>query len=352
MRAQASTVAGAADVQLASSAPGDDHELEEPPQGSKWEVISRSYLRTVIEAQIPTFRARPYIQDETNLLEQLTNGLPTTLRDEFCWSLCFHPAFIRRLCYEGFLPICSEIANGTGLYVLLPKLHTRRCVLEFAQLRVPKSTRKRARGFRMSVNRAFSRVMDGCVEQHGEDWLHPPMRAALSRLFEWERSRGGVAYGRREGVAACEGGHGSAMASFELWDEAGQLVAGEVGCVSGRCYTSFTGFHCVANAGSVQLALTARLLERAGFAFWDLGQEFDYKAQLGARLWPRLQFLEHFRAVRTQPSSLYEVSCDDDLLANPALLLRQGGDAAPAERAPDAEIEGALHAGDMALPNG
>lgn len=316
----------------------DDRQLAEPPQGPKWAAPARAHLRKVIECQIPTFRARPYIQDEAHLLEQLAGGLPTTLRDEFCWSLCFHPAFIRRLCYEGFLPICSEIANGTGLFVLLPKLHTRRCVLEFSQLRVPKSTRKRVRGFRMSVNRAFSAVMAGCVQQHGEDWLHPPMRAALASLFEWERARGGVAYGARGGHE--RGSAGSAMASFELWDEAGALVAGEVGCVSGRCYTSFTGFHSVANAGSVQLALTARLLERAGFAFWDLGQEFEYKAQLGARLWPRLQFLERFRAVRSQPSELWRVAAEEELLADPALLLRQGA----AERAADGPLE-ALDAG-------
>ena len=69
-----------------------------------------------------------------------------------------------------------------------------------------------------------------------------------------------------------------------------------------------TGFHRVANTGSVQLALTARLLERAGFAFWDLGQEFEYKLKLGARLWPRVQFLERFHAVRGEASRLAEVA--------------------------------------------
>ena len=169
-------------------------ELEEPPQGVQWAATQRAYLRAIIEEQIPTFRARPYIHDQQHLLELLAAGLATTLRDEFCWSLCFQPAFVRMLCHEGFLPICSEIANGTGLYVLLPKLHTRRCVLEFGNVRVQKSTRKRARGFRMSVNRAFARVMEGCVEQHGEDWLHPPMRAVLSRLHDWEQARHGVAH--------------------------------------------------------------------------------------------------------------------------------------------------------------
>jgi hypothetical protein len=56
------------------------------------------------------------------------------------------------------------------------------------------------------------------------------------------------------------------------------------------------------------MALTGRLLERSGFAFWDLGQDFAYKAKLGATLWPRLHFLECFHRVRDTPSQLESVA--------------------------------------------
>ena len=52
------------------------------------------------------------------------------LDGDFCWSLSFETAFLRALCYEGFLPICCELGGGSGLYVLLPKLHVQRCVQE------------------------------------------------------------------------------------------------------------------------------------------------------------------------------------------------------------------------------
>ena len=43
-------------------------------------------------------------------------------------------------------------------------------------------------------------------------------------------------------------------------------------------------------------ALLPRLLERAGFAWWDLGQEHEYKRRMGAAVWPRRRFLDAFRA--------------------------------------------------------
>ena len=78
-------------------------------------------------------------------------------------------------------------------------------------------------------------------------------------------------------------------------------MAGEVGCVVGRVYTSFTGFfdkkrHSA--AGTVQMCLTGRLLERAGFAFWDLGQDLEYKLGLGAKAAPRAEFLALCRGAR------------------------------------------------------
>ena len=97
-------------------------------------------------------------------------------------SLCFSPRFIAALCYEGLLPICCELGGGTGLYVLLPKLHAERCVLSFDALHVPKKVRKRARRYVLTCGRAFDAVLDGCIRQHGESWLYPPLQTALRAL--------------------------------------------------------------------------------------------------------------------------------------------------------------------------
>jgi Leu/Phe-tRNA-protein transferase len=89
-----------------------------------------------------------------------------------------------------------------------------------------------------------------------------------------------------------------------------QLVAGDLGCMVGSVYTSFSGFHFGDGTGSIQLALTGRLLERAGFGMRDLGQEHTYKAALGASTLPRREFLAKFRQLTSLPNRLREVVGD------------------------------------------
>ena len=202
-------------------------------------------------------------------------------------TLRFAPDFVRALISEGFLPICAELGGGTGLFVLLPKLHERRCILRFDTLHTPKKLRRRAlrQSYTLTVGDSYDAVLAGCLRQHSDSWLHPPLCAALAAM----RSPSGGAVAR--------------TLSFALW-RGEQLVAGEIGAVTGSVYTSFTGFHAADGAGAAQIALTARLLERAGFAFWDMGQEHEYKLKHGAIVVSRCEFLDAFRRGRCRPSCL------------------------------------------------
>ena len=130
----------------------------------------------------------PRIRDLSELREAMRDDrLPRRMRGgEFCWSLSFEPSFVSALLYEGFLPISSEcgarLGLGTPLYVLQPKLHVHRCILEFPQLHVSRKTRKVAKRYRLTISTAFDDVLAACVQQHGENWLYPPMRRVLSSL--------------------------------------------------------------------------------------------------------------------------------------------------------------------------
>ena len=349
---------------------------------------TKDNVADLIKSHDASFRTgRPFIKSSDHLLQLIEEGLETTMRTDFCWSLNFTPLFLAHLVREGFLPICSDLSGSDGLWVLLPKWHKtvsfqwknpdfllknpdfllknvefiikQRCCMKFSELvskhdifciqteescikneefcikmmnlqHVSKSARKKAKKYRLTADAAFDEVIDRCVEQHGENWLYPPMRAAFRALHHWGKARDAAAAvdgaGAGAGVemvggGAAAGGGGGAEAggtrpplpagfpaladevrfhSFEVWSADGSLAAGEFGAVVGGVYTSFTGFfdHAFPGAGTVQLCGMARLLQDAGFAFWDLGQEIPYKVGLGASLLPRAEFLAEFRAAR------------------------------------------------------
>ena len=61
---------------------------------------------------------------------------------------------------------------------------TKGCILRFDAVHVPRKTRRRAKRYRLSVGSAFDEVIDGCIEQHGESWLYPPIRSLLTSLSD------------------------------------------------------------------------------------------------------------------------------------------------------------------------
>ena len=133
----------------------------------------------------------------------------------------------------------------------------------------------------------FDRVWEACEMQYARSWckwLHPPLRQALRSLHDYPQ-------------------HGVRVLSFELFDDEGQLVAGEIGSAVGGYYTSLTGFSLKhrKSAGTVQLLCTGKLLQRAGFRWWDLGMEHGYKLALGAELVCRREYLSKLKLAALDP---------------------------------------------------
>jgi len=229
----------------------------------------------IITMQIPRFRARPYLADASALSDALDSGLVTSLAGDFCWSLNFSTEFVGALCYEGLLPICCELGGGTGLYVLLPKLHAERCILAFDRLHVSRKVRQRAKQFVLTANADIAGVLRGCISQHGESWLYPPLRKALCDLAAADAAAlpsaleaphtEASAPSRCAATPPCDPHAANApmptgaevdvavgepprvhICSFELRRD-GQLVGGEVGCIVG-CGAA-QGARTVARAG-------------------------------------------------------------------------------------------------------
>ncbi|POM67353.1 Hypothetical protein PHPALM_16672, partial [Phytophthora palmivora] len=210
-------------------------------------------------------------------------------QDDFYVSRHFDPLLLSHLMYEGFLPIASDFQ---GQCFLLPKLHRQRCVLliqPHAPEHVPKIVRKRAKKFKLVLNRDFDAVVEGCHEKHGIPWLYPPIVESFKTLFQ----------AGNDGVELYPGSK-VRFFTVELYDvTTNALVAGELGYTVGSVYTSLTGFSRANGAGTVQLHALSKFLYLAGFKMWDLGMSMDYKMGLGAKDLDRDDFLEQLYKWRT-----------------------------------------------------
>lgn len=223
---------------------------------------------------------------------------------DFYVSLIFDPRLIVQLMAEGFLPIAASNS------ILLPKLHSQRCVIRpLENLHIAKSTKKKFGKFCVSINRDWDGVVRGCLKQHGESWLYP----SIVRAFNTLREAGTVS------ATLFDHNHDDASSSsppkpigrclvrlysIEVWNaETKELAAGELGyTVGGRIYTSLTGFSSQQSAGSVQLAALGILLQSLQFTTWDLGMSMPYKERLGSTLMDRDDWVHLIRSQRTDRS--------------------------------------------------
>ena len=199
--------------------------------------------------------------------------------EEFCLALDFDPHFIAQLMAAGFIVMSflsdsPEEANEKEQFILFPKHHLLRSCLFYPDLHVKKNIRSRLPLYDLHFDKDFDLVLDKCIETHGDDWLTRPLVAAIRKIRDTPDMP-------------------VQPVSFALYRD-GKLKAGEFGIMSGRVYTSYSGYYEEDNAGTVQMILTARYLEKAGIDFWDLGMPLDYKLTLGAREISRGEFLERF----------------------------------------------------------
>eukprot|EP00929_Paragymnodinium_shiwhaense_P044681 TRINITY_DN22905_c0_g1_i2.p1 TRINITY_DN22905_c0_g1~~TRINITY_DN22905_c0_g1_i2.p1 ORF type:complete len:287 (-),score=43.67 TRINITY_DN22905_c0_g1_i2:327-1187(-) len=186
--------------------------------------------------------------------------------------------------WHGFLPM-----GGAGM--LLPKIHDFRCVLKPQDCHVGRKSKRRAKGFELTISEAFDEVVR-LIQKHtftscpGDCWLTDELAAI------WKAANG-LKKAKDRGIR---------FHSVELRHvESGRIVAGEIGYTCGSVYSSCTGFSLkdeFPGLGSVQLVALGAWLHACGFTIWDLGMELDYKRELGGRPVPRAQWAAIIRMHR------------------------------------------------------
>ena len=213
--------------------------------------------------------------------------LETGYNEEFCIAVDFSPEFIAGLMEAGFL-VMSANASSPGeepCYILLPKLHLVRSALFFENLHIKKSIRKYLNQYELRVDEDFDFIVNRCVEKHGDGWLTPPLVDVI-RFLRYVSDAGES--------PVLDKVFNVRPACFGLY-RSGKLVAGEFGIITGRIYTSYSGYYDESNAGTVQLIKTTEYLRDNGFAFFDLGMPLDYKTDLGAMNISPEEFVKRFR---------------------------------------------------------
>lgn len=161
-----------------------------------------------------------------------------------------------------------------------------RGVLDFEDLRVPRSLRQESRraGFTFTADRAFSAVIRACAQarragQRGT-WITPPMLKAYERLHEL-----GVAH------------------SVECWT-GGELAGGLYGVHVAGVFSGESMFHTATGASKACLVETVRRLRALGYTWMDVQMVTPVTGMLGAREIPRRDFLRRLKAASAAVEAL------------------------------------------------
>lgn len=138
--------------------------------------------------------------------------------------------------------------------------------------------RLRQQRFRLSVDAAFDEVIRACGERAEGTWITPRLRSAFERMH-----RLGWAH------------------SVEVWSHDGELVGGVYGLRIGGCFFAESMFHRQTDASKIALAALMRLCLDAGVQLVDAQLPTAHLLSLGARVWPREEYLRRLAPLLELP---------------------------------------------------
>jgi leucyl/phenylalanyl-tRNA---protein transferase len=130
----------------------------------------------------------------------------------------------------------------------------------------------RTRPFRVTVNAAFSRVVDGCAARE-ETWITPAIRDAYVRL------------------------HGLGWThSVEVWEPDGALAGGLYGVAIGGLFAAESMFFRARDASKVALVALVQHARRVGIVLLDVQVPSAHLTSLGVQTISRREYLARLRA--------------------------------------------------------
>jgi len=220
-----------------------------------------------------------YLND-TRLLNDL---IYSNMIKNYYWSTDFSPAYYIAQAKAGFIAVTDHYEEEE---LLLPEIQFSYALLDFKDLHVSKKVQKliQRKNLKIEITDDLDKVAEKINISHRNCWLTPRY---LNTIKETQ--------GMDEGFQ---------IVAVTLREKE-ELVAGELGYIIGRTYTSLSGFSSREKAynhyGTAQLVLLARYLEKESFDFWNLGQPYmPYKLSLGAKIYDRHSFLKRWFSITQQ----------------------------------------------------
>ena len=209
------------------------------------------------------------------------------MHKNYYWSNDFSAKNYVALAKAGFISVTEKYK---GEEFLIPEIQYRYALLDFQDLHISKKVQRllNQKTFTLEFSSDLDEVFEAINALHKNSWLTPKYLNMLKETQQLKSSNFKVQ-------------------SVEL-RESGELLAGEIGYIIGKTYTSLSGFSSRQkhhrNYGTVQLVLLAKYLEKSGFYFWNLGHPFmEYKLALGTKIYERKDFLERWVKATSQPNT-------------------------------------------------
>ena len=203
------------------------------------------------------------------------------MQNNYYWTDNWSEEFYVQLAKAGFISTTYDTKDGL---VLLPELQFSYAILDFQNLHISKKVKKLLQkdNYTFTIDSKLDEILEKISTQHKDNWLKEKYIKLLKNLHKNKDMQN------------------FQVISVELSSKkTNQLIAGEVGYIIGKTYTSLSGFSLKEkefnNYGTLQLVLLAKYLEKQNFSFWNLGHPFmEYKKKLGAEIVTRDRFLQRW----------------------------------------------------------
>jgi len=196
--------------------------------------------------------------------------------NNYYWSDDYSAEYYIAQAKAGFITV-TEVYNGQEL--LLPEIQFECALLDLDQLHCSKKVVQliSKENLQLTIDSNIEEIAGYISETHKNSWLTKHYASIL-------RSTEGLDKNFKVMTAYVE--------------HHGEVIAGEIGYMIGRTYTSLSGFSKknkeYNNYGTAQLVLLGKYLKENGFNLWSLGHDIPYKKALGAEICDRECFLERW----------------------------------------------------------